>query len=119
LSPFEITSRQAYTLYIMFQLGRKTTLAELAKYHKREVTTLSLHMTRMENDGLVKKARAKRKSRLLSFELTEKGIDIYHKSKEVNSIRDIMSTISEEKQRQLISVLEEIENGAENLPNKL
>ena len=80
LAPYRL-SRQAYILYILFHLGQKATLATLAKDSDREINTIFLQMTTLEKDGLVKKIREVPKSRLLRFELTEKGLDYYHSVK--------------------------------------
>jgi DNA-binding MarR family transcriptional regulator len=70
-------------------------------------------MTTLEKDGLVKKIREVPKSRLLRFELTEKGLDIYNKSKNRKVDKAIMSTLSKEEREQLISLLKKIISKAE------
>lgn len=108
LTPYEITPQQANTLFIMYNLGHQATLNELAELSNREINTLSDQMARMEKDGLVKKVRASRKSTLLKFELTEKGIIAYENTREIVSVKSIMSVLSEEERQQLISMLKKI-----------
>jgi DNA-binding MarR family transcriptional regulator len=105
LAPYQISPRQAYILFILYNLDHKATLTELARYSDRGINTLSMQMTRMEKDGLVKKFRETPKSTLLSFELTEKGINTYNRSKIMKSDKAIMSIFSEEERQQLISML--------------
>ena len=113
LAPYYISSRQAYILFILYNLGHKATLAELAKLNEREINTLSVQMTRMEKEGLVKKVRELPKSTLLRFELTEKGIDVYKNTSKMRADKTIMSVLSEEECQQLISSLQKIITKAE------
>lgn len=113
LAPLRISSRQAYILYFLYHLGHKATVAELAVDSDREKNTISLQMTIMAKDGLVRKIQEVPKSRLLSYELTEKGIEAYNKSKDSKTEKAIMTTLSKEECEQLISLLEKIIKKAE------
>lgn len=113
LSPYHLSSRQAYILFLLYHLGQRATLATLAKDGDREINTISLQMTTLEKDGLVKKIREVPKSRLLRFELTEKGLDIYNKSKNRKVDKAIMLALSKEEREQLISLLKKIISKAE------
>ena len=108
LKPYHIAPRQANTLIILYNLRKKATLAELAKNTDRGINTLSIQMSRMEKDGLIKKVRETPKSNQLRFELTDKGLNTYKKVKKINSVKTIMSVLSEEQRQQLISMLEAI-----------
>jgi DNA-binding MarR family transcriptional regulator len=118
LAPHQITHRQAYVADILYNLGRKATLTELARNVDRGVNTLSYLMTRMERDGLVKGVREKPKSTLLKFELTEKGIAAYKKSEERASIHEIMSVLSEEERQQLILMMQKLISATEKYRTK-
>jgi DNA-binding MarR family transcriptional regulator len=113
LKPYRIAPRQANTLIILYKLGKKATLVELAKNTDRGINTLSIQMSRMEKDGLVKKVRENPKSNQLRFELTEKGFNTYKKVKNVTSVKTIMSVLSEEQRQSLIAMLESIVATAE------
>ncbi len=113
LAPYEISPRQAYVCDILFHLGRKSTIAEVAKHVDREVNTLSQQLNRMEKDGLVKRYQEKAKSTLLTFELTEKGLAAYQNSLKRAAIKKIMSVLSEQELRQLIATMEQIISAAE------
>ena len=113
LAPYEISDRQAIVIDILYNMDRKLTLTELAKYLDRELNTLSYQMIRMEKDGLVKKIREKRKSTLLKFELTKKGEVAYKKSLKKESINKIMSVFSEEERQQLILMMQQLVDAAE------
>ena len=108
LAPYHISPRQGGILELLYNLGRKATLAELAGSAERSISSISVQMTRMENDGLVKKIRETPKSNLVSFELTGKGSDIYNYSKDMKSDKVIMSVLSDEECEQLISMLKKL-----------
>ena len=113
LAPFFVSPRQAYVLFILYNLGHKATLVELSKYTNRGISAISTQLTRMENDGLVKKVQESPKSHLLKFELTEKGINVEKRSNDMLSDKAIMSVLSEEERQQLISILSKLKNQAE------
>jgi DNA-binding MarR family transcriptional regulator len=109
LTPYHISPQQAHILLLIHDLGGKTTLTELANYVGRGVNTISEQMIKMENDGLVKKTREIPKSTLLSFELTEKGLDIYNRTNESRVIDEtIMSVLSHEERKQFNLMLEKL-----------
>jgi DNA-binding MarR family transcriptional regulator len=67
----------------------------------------------MEKDGLVKKIREVPKSNQLSFELTEKGLDAFHKSKDWKTDKAIMSALSKEEIDLFMALLKKIIKKAE------
>jgi DNA-binding MarR family transcriptional regulator len=67
----------------------------------------------MEKDGLVKKVRESPSALQVRFELTQKGIDTYLKCNKDKSVKGIMAVLSEEENRQLISILEKLNKKAE------
>ena len=107
-----ITPRQAYVLFVLANLGHTATLAELSKYTERGVSNISIQLTRMEKDGLVKKTRETPKSALLKFELTEKGSNLEKRCNIKTSDKTIMSVLSEEERQQLISMMNKLRNKA-------
>jgi DNA-binding MarR family transcriptional regulator len=116
LAQYNITPQQSYIIFVIYTL-HKTTLTELAKATNRGINTLSSVMTTMERDGLVKKTREKPKSTLLSFELTEKGLDAYNKGNYSKTTQAIMSIFSEEERQVLISMLKKIIEKAKKYKN--
>jgi DNA-binding MarR family transcriptional regulator len=108
LAPVHITPRQAQVLFILYNLGHKATLVELANHAGRGVSALSIQLTRMEKDGLVKKTRETPKSVQLKFQLTKKGIDTYKKSTQMTAYKKIISVLTEEERQQLISTLKKV-----------
>jgi DNA-binding MarR family transcriptional regulator len=110
LDAYSVTPRQAHVLTCIYELGEKADLSALAERTERNMNTLSINMTKMEQAGLVKKIRDTPKSTKLRFELTETGFNIYQNVRKVKSAKKIMSALSEEERQQLISLLEKIIN---------
>ena len=108
LAPYDISPRQAYILEILFKLGHKATLTQLAKYNEREANTISVQMTKMEKEGLVRKVRKSSKSTLLIYELTQKGLDTYQQTKKQTSEKAIMSALSESERQEFMALLNKI-----------
>lgn len=113
LGPYEISPQQAHVIDAIYYLGHKATLTELAKDSDRGIASISALLTRLEKDGLVKKSRENRKSVLKKFDLTEKGTNAQEIISKRLSIHKIMSVLSEEELRQLISVLQKIISSSE------
>ena len=114
LIPYHITPRQAVILTLINNLGDKAYLSELAKRTERNMNTLSIQMTRLENDGLVEKIRDTPKTNKVRFSLTAKGFNIYKDVKDIKSGQVIMSALSEEERQQLISLLEKVTKKSHN-----
>jgi DNA-binding MarR family transcriptional regulator len=113
LAQLHISSNQALLLWVIYHHnfdhpGHKITLTELAKESDREKNTISLQMTAMEKDGLVKKIREVPKSNKLSFDLTEKGLDAFNQSKDFKIDKAIMSVLSKEELKMLMALLNKI-----------
>ena len=113
LNQYRIPARQAYILRTMQDLGKNTTLSELAKKVEREVHVISRQTVKMENDGLIKRIKDTPKSNLLRLELTEKGLEMIKVSRRSKSIDMIFSYLSPEKRKQLESTLNLILNKLE------
>jgi len=112
LSPYRVSPEQAYILFILHNRSEKATLAEIARDCERGISTVCTQLSKMENDGLVEKTRETPKSNLLSFKLTDKGAEIQNKSNKMRVEKAIMSVLTEEERKQLISSLNKIINKA-------
>jgi DNA-binding MarR family transcriptional regulator len=112
VSPYHISPQQAYLLFILHNVGHKTTLPELVKYSHKNINTLSKELTMMAKDGLIQKTHETPKSTILTIHLTAKGLEIYDNTKKLKSDKAIMSALSEEERQRLISMLNKIINGA-------
>ena len=107
-APYQITPQQGFILFLLANIKHGATLAEMAKHSKREINTISLQMSTLERDGLIKKTRVRPKSTLLNFKLTEKGYDIHEKISKMEADMTIMSVLSEEERQIGISLMKKI-----------
>jgi DNA-binding MarR family transcriptional regulator len=66
LNPYNISARQARILDIIQNIGHSVTLAELTRYTDREVSSLSVQLTRMEKQFMPKMKEYISRSKTLS-----------------------------------------------------
>ena len=114
LSRYGITLMQAAVLFIIETIGKGATPGVISRWLLREPHTVSNILKRMEREGLVKKKDSvnNNKKRQVSISLTEKGQEAYSLSLKRESIKEIMSCLSEEERRQLELSLEKIRDKA-------
>ena len=110
LSQYGVTTMQAGVLFVIEAVGGKATPGEISRWLLREPHTISSLLTRMERGGLVSKSIGKR--RTLGVTLTAKGRQAFSQSMKRESIREILSCLSEEEHRQLGSSLEKLRDRA-------
>ena len=108
LAPYNITPRQAHVLRVIHDLGNRATLKDVSTYVFREIHSISAQTSRMEKKGFIKKIRDKPGTTTTRFELTEKGLEVYKSSMKRDSIRIIMSALSEEEREGLSLYLDKI-----------
>ena len=97
----------AFCHFIHF-LGDMATPAEISRWLLREPHMISALLNKLEEQGLIKKARDSSRKNIIRLSLTERGYDAYHKTLPRKSMHKIISCLSEEKQRQLWSYLERL-----------
>lgn len=114
LDAYHVTPRQAHVITCIYELGDRANLNALAERTERNLNTLSINMTRMEQAGLVKKIRDTPKSTKLRFELTQTGLNIYKDINRIKSAKKIMGALTEEERRELITLLEKVVNSTQN-----
>jgi len=112
LTKYNISPRQSAALFIIQSLGEETTPVEIARHLVREHHSVTELLSRMEKDGLLRKVKDLDKKGRVKVVLTEKGQQAYHESLKRDSIREIMSCLSEEEHHQLQSALRKIRNKA-------
>jgi len=112
LSQYGISTRQAAVMFVLEAIEGKVTPTEVSRWLLREPHTISSILTRMEKEGLVSKTKDLGKKREINVNLTEKGKQAYSQSLSRESIRGIMSCLSEEERQQLGSLLERLRDKA-------
>jgi len=108
LNEHNLPIRQLHIMVNILALGRKATLAEVAKQVERQIPVVSRQTISMEKDGFIKRIKDKPKSNLLRLELTEKGLNMIKVSRESKAIDAILSFLSEDERQQLNSIFNRI-----------
>ena len=108
LTPYNIGDRQLWILHAIRNLGSKATINEIAKELDRKISVISRQTAMLEKDGLIRRIKSKAKSRLLTIELTERGLDMLKISRESENIDEILSILNEDERQQLYLTLNKI-----------
>ena len=105
LSKYGISPMKASVLFTIQIVGHRATPAEISRWLPRKPHAVSTLLTRMEKDGLVQRTKDLERKNLVRISMTEKGQQICSESNKRESIHLIMSSLSEEERRQLMSLL--------------
>ena len=105
---YRITPEEAAVLFVVQAAGPRVTPAEISRWILREPHSTFGLLQRMEKKGLVRKAKDLERKNLVRVLLTEKGREAYAKSDERISIHKVMSSLSEEEQEQLRTLLDRL-----------
>ena len=109
-----LTWIQAAVLHEMQNVEEPLTITQLARRLFREPHTISQLIVRMEKQGLLKKARDLKRKNVVRVLLTNKGEMLRAKSSDSSLIREILSILPENEQKQLLIQLSKIYNEAIN-----
>lgn len=112
LMKYGISSTKASVLFNIEVIGDKATPSEIAKRLLRESHSASTILSRMEKQGLVRKTKDLDRKNVVRVSLTATGRQVYREAAKRESIREIMSCLSDTECRQLISCLKKIRNAA-------
>jgi len=115
LSQYDVTAMQTAVLFVVDAIGGEATPNEISRWLLREPHTVSVLLARMEKAGLVNKAKDPGKKGTITVTLTEKGRQAFSQSLKRESIRKIMSCLSDEEREQLRSSLEKLRDSGLNL----
>lgn len=108
LAKYAINARQAGILRHIKVLGDKATPAQIARTMFKEPTSVSAMIIRMEKQGLVKRAKDCRKKNQVRVYLTEKGKKAHRDASRRESVKRIMSRLSQENREHLFVALLEL-----------
>ena len=108
LDQYNLRPRRAAVLFVVQAIGGHATPAEISRWLFREPHSISVLLSAMEKEGLVKKTKDLDKKNLIRVELTEKGLEAYEKSNQRGSIHEIISCLSEEEHQQLRAILQKL-----------
>ena len=105
LNQYGIAVQQLLILRVIKSLGSEATVAKIAKIADREIGVVSRQTMVLEKDGLIKRTKAKPKSRRLIMELTDKGLEMIKIPRGSKTIDSIFSVVDEKERQHICSVL--------------
>lgn len=97
---------QAAALIVIWALDGQATPAVLSRNLFLERHSVSELITRMEKKGLVRKNKDKKIRNIVRITITKKGREVCYQAMQIDFIRRIMSSLSEEQREQLRSSLQ-------------
>ncbi len=100
-----IHHNQAITLVFIAAHKGKATPSMLSRILSLEVQSVSGLVNRMEKKGLVLRTRDAERKNVIRLSLTEKGQETVQKVRQLDFVRETMSRLSGEQQKQLRSCL--------------
>ena len=104
--------KQAMALLIIQAIDEPVTAADVSRWSFRETHTVTDILSRMEKQGLIRRDKNLHRKNLVRISLTAKGEEVYNKSLKRESIKRIMSVLSEEERLKLSLYLEKLWNKA-------
>jgi DNA-binding MarR family transcriptional regulator len=105
LSQYNITARQLHILEVIESLGSKATISTIAKAVNRKIDVISRQTMVMEEDGLITRTKEKPKSRLLTFKLTEKSLELLKIAMHSDAMREVLAVLNKEERKRLELIL--------------
>ncbi len=112
LRPIGISMMHAAVLYIVKAGKEPVTPAQISRWLFREPHSVSGLLQRMEKQGLVKRAKDLERKNVIRVTLTEKGEEVYQRSREMKPIRRILSHLSPEERDSLSASLQTLRDKA-------
>lgn len=96
---------QAAILFIVHALRKNAIPAEISRWFIREPHSISTLISRMEKRGLLSKTNDLKRKNLVRVSLTKKGLQLASLSMKSEVLTGIFSSLSEDQQQQLTSIL--------------
>ena len=112
LRPMGISMMHAAVLGIVKATKGPVTPAHISRWLFREPHTVSGLLQRMEKQGLLKRAKDLERKNVIRVTLTEKGEEVYRRSREMKPLRRIMSHLSPKERDSLRASLKTLRDKA-------
>ena len=112
LRPFGLSMMHAGVLYIVKVSKDPVTPAHISRVLFREPHTVSALLNRMEKQGLLRKTKDLEKKNAIRVTLTERGEEAYRQSREMKSLRRVLSNLSPKERDSLRAPLETLRDKA-------
>jgi DNA-binding MarR family transcriptional regulator len=110
LNEDKIPLRSSAVIGSIVRLGKRANITTLKEETLLEPHTISEHLKRLEKQGLIKKVKSKNGREIVRIEVTEAGIEVHNKIIKRKAIYHIMSALTREEQRELLLLLEKLED---------
>ena len=108
LDRYGISVREAGIMFAILAIGERATPAEITRAVLREPHTVTEILKRMEKEGLVTRTKDLERKNMVRVAVTDKGRQAYQQSTKRKSIYKVMSSLSQEERRQLMTSLEKL-----------
>jgi len=112
LRQYKISPNKSIVLLSIQVIGDKATPAQISRWLFREPHSISELLSTMEGEGLIRKVRDLDRKDQVRVVLTEKGHELYYQTLKLETVRNILSCLSEEEQRQMKSFLLKLRDSA-------
>ncbi len=112
LRPLGLSMMHAAVLYVVKVSKNPVTPAHLSRVLFREPHSVSALLNRMEKQGLLRKTKDLERKNAIRVTLTERGEEACRQSREMKSLRRVLSTISPKERESLRAPLETLRDKA-------
>jgi len=110
LKEIDVSITQAQVLAIIESLDFPATPAEISRRVLRAPHTVSELISRMVSQGLVRKVKDLERKNMVRIEITEKGEQVYERSKRMKYISEVVSQLPAPDRKNLDSYLTRLRN---------
>lgn len=101
LNQYNISARHISVLHVIQAIGHRATPAEISRWLYSEPHSVSELLSRMEKQGLVRKVKDLEAKNQVRIVVTGKGREICYQVAELEIVRNMISSLSEEERQQL------------------
>ncbi len=119
LRQYNITTSQAAVLDCIKYHNNDATLTQVARWLLRESQSVSTLVSRMDNRGIIKKSVDPNRKNVIRISMTNKGEELYNQVAKRESVKDILSSLSQEELQLFESCLKKIRDAARMHISKL
>lgn len=112
LAKYGFSDDASSVLFTVSMLGRQAMPATISQYLFLERHSVSQLLTRMQNEGLIRRVKDLERKNYVRVELTRKGLDALRKGSRQRSIRPIMSVLTDSEQQTMWSLLARVRERA-------
>ncbi len=112
LEKMNLSSIQAALLFTVQDIGPAATPAEISRRLVREPHSISGLLSRMEKQGLIKRAKDLPKRNMVRISLTDKGKTLFEYTTRRVTMHEVLSVIDDGERKALRDILQKLRNKA-------